>query len=44
MNQLFIDGLEQGVFKPLSVEILIGLSLEASVCLAKKHSQGFFLH
>ncbi len=42
VNQLFIDGLEQGVFKPLSVEILIGLSLEASVCLAKKHSQGFF--
>ena len=42
VNQLFIDGLEQGVFKPLSVEILIGLSLEASVFLARKHAQGFF--
>ena len=42
VNQLFIDGLEQGVFKPLSVEILTGLSLEASVCLARKHAQGFF--
>ncbi|MGR6860189.1 TetR/AcrR family transcriptional regulator [Aliivibrio salmonicida] len=42
VNQLFIDGLEQDVFKPLSVEILTGLSLEASVCLARKHAQGFF--
>lgn len=42
VNQLFIDGLDQGVFKPLSVEILTGLSLEASVCLARKHAQGFF--
>ncbi|OCH14370.1 TetR family transcriptional regulator [Aliivibrio sp. 1S165] len=42
VNQLFVDGLEQGVFKPLSVEILTGLSLEASVCLARKHAQGFF--
>ena len=40
VNQLFIDGLEQGIFKPLSVEILTGLSLEASVCLARKHAQG----
>ena len=42
VNQLFVDGLEQGVFKPLSIEILTGLSLEASVCLARKHAQGFF--
>ena len=41
VNQLFIDGIEQGLFKPLTTEILASLSLEIAVCLAKKHAQGF---
>ncbi|MBY7732833.1 TetR/AcrR family transcriptional regulator [Vibrio bathopelagicus] len=39
---LFNEGKEQGVFKPLNNEILSGLSLAASVSLARKHSLGFY--
>ncbi|MBB1313292.1 MULTISPECIES: TetR/AcrR family transcriptional regulator [Aliivibrio] len=42
VNQLFVDGLEQGIFKPFNVEILTGLSLETSVCLARRYAQGAF--
>ncbi|KAB0302355.1 TetR/AcrR family transcriptional regulator [Vibrio fortis] len=39
---LFNEGKEQGLFKPLDNEVLSGLSLAASVSLARKHSLGFY--
>ena len=39
---LFNEGKEQGLFKPLDNEVLGGLSLAASVSLARKHSLGFY--
>jgi TetR/AcrR family transcriptional repressor of multidrug resistance operon len=39
---LFNEGKEQGLFKPLNNEVLGGLSLAASVSLARKHSLGFY--
>jgi len=39
---LFNEGKEQGLFKPLHNEVLSGLSLAASVSLARKHSLGFY--
>ncbi len=42
VNQLFNQGKEQGIFKPLDNEILSGLSFEASVALARKHALGFY--
>lgn len=42
VEQLFNEGKEQGIFKPLNNEILSGLSLAASVSLARKHSLGFY--
>jgi TetR/AcrR family transcriptional repressor of multidrug resistance operon len=42
IDRLFTEGKNQGVFKNLDNEVLSGLSLEASVSLARKHSQGFY--
>ena len=42
VEQLFNEGKEQGIFKLLDNEILSGLSLAASVSLARKHSLGFY--
>ncbi len=42
IDLLFTEGKNQGLFKDLDNEILSGLSLEASVALARKHSQGFY--
>lgn len=42
LEQLFNEGKEQGIFKLLDNEILSGLSLAASVSLARKHSLGFY--
>lgn len=42
VDQLFTDGKQAGLFKPLDNKILIGLSLEASVALARKHAQGLY--
>lgn len=39
---LFDDGKKQGLFKPLDNEVLSGLSLAASISLARKHSLGFY--
>ena len=42
IEQLFNEGKEQGIFKLLDNEILSGLSLAASVSLARMHSLGFY--
>ncbi|KGY07429.1 MULTISPECIES: TetR/AcrR family transcriptional regulator [Vibrio] len=42
VERMFVEGKEQGVFKPLDNEILSGLSFEASVALARKHALGFY--
>ncbi|MGF1698286.1 TetR/AcrR family transcriptional regulator [Vibrio kyushuensis] len=39
---LFKQGKEQGVFKPLDNELLSALSLETSVTLARKHTFGLY--
>lgn len=39
---LFEQGKEQGVFKPLDNELLSALSLETSVTLARKHTFGMY--
>ncbi|MGF1750730.1 MULTISPECIES: TetR/AcrR family transcriptional regulator [Vibrio] len=42
VDNLFTEGKKQGVFKDLDNEILSGLSLEASVSLARKHALGLY--
>ncbi|MDF2154062.1 TetR/AcrR family transcriptional regulator [Vibrio sp. CAU 1672] len=42
VDRLFTQGKEEGLFKSLDNEILFGLSLEASVTLARKHALGFY--
>ncbi|EDL51010.1 transcriptional regulator, TetR family protein [Vibrio mediterranei AK1] len=42
VDNLFTEGKKQGVFKNLDNEILSGLSLEASVSLARKHALGLY--
>ncbi|MBL4832157.1 MAG: TetR/AcrR family transcriptional regulator [Aliivibrio sp.] len=42
LEQLYSEGKKQGVFKPLDNEILVGLSLEVSITLARKHVQGLY--
>jgi TetR/AcrR family transcriptional repressor of multidrug resistance operon len=42
VDNLFNEGKKQGVFKNLDNEILSGLSLEASVSLARKHALGLY--
>ncbi|MCL9776580.1 TetR/AcrR family transcriptional regulator [Vibrio methylphosphonaticus] len=42
VDNLFTEGKKQGVFKSLDNEILSGLSLEASVSLARKHALGLY--
>ncbi|WP_070964779.1 TetR/AcrR family transcriptional regulator [Vibrio sonorensis] len=42
VDQLFNEGKEQGLFKPLANEVLSGLSLEACVALARKHAHGLY--
>jgi TetR/AcrR family transcriptional repressor of multidrug resistance operon len=42
VEQLYSEGKEEGIFKPLDNEILVGLSLEVSIILARKHVQGFY--
>ncbi|MFA0085491.1 TetR family transcriptional regulator [Vibrio sp. 10N.286.49.C2] len=42
VDNLFSEGKKQGVFKDLDNEILSGLSLEASVSLARKHALGLY--
>ena len=42
VEQLFAEGREQGVFKPLENPVLAALSLEVSVTLARKQSLGYY--
>ncbi|WP_299690885.1 TetR/AcrR family transcriptional regulator [uncultured Vibrio sp.] len=42
VQRLFDEGKKQGLFKTLDNEVLSGLSLSASVSLARKHSLGFY--
>ncbi|WP_139684819.1 TetR/AcrR family transcriptional regulator [Vibrio tasmaniensis] len=42
IDQLFTEGREQGVFKPLENPVLAALSLEVSVTLARKQSLGYY--
>lgn len=42
VERMFVEGKQQGIFKPLDNEILSGLSFEASVALARKHALGFY--
>lgn len=42
VDQLFTEGREMGVFKPLNNPVLAALSLEVSVTLARKQSLGYY--
>ncbi|MDC5821023.1 TetR/AcrR family transcriptional regulator [Vibrio europaeus] len=42
VDQLFTEGRDQGVFKPLDNPVLAALSLEVSVTLARKQSLGYY--
>ncbi|GLQ73029.1 TetR/AcrR family transcriptional regulator [Vibrio penaeicida] len=42
VEQMFTEGKQQGVLKPLDNPILSGLSLEVGVTLARKHALGIF--
>ena len=42
VDQLFTEGRETGVFKPLNNPVLAALSLEVSVTLARKQSLGYY--
>ncbi len=42
INELFEQGKEQGIFKPLENPVLAGLSFETSVVLARKQSMGLY--
>ncbi|KJY84386.1 TetR family transcriptional regulator [Vibrio galatheae] len=42
VDQLFTEGREQGIFKPLDNPVLAALSLEVSVALARKQSLGYY--
>ncbi|MEH0743292.1 TetR/AcrR family transcriptional regulator [Vibrio cholerae] len=42
VDLLFDQGKAEGLFKPLANEVLAGLSLEASVALARKHALGLY--
>jgi TetR/AcrR family transcriptional repressor of multidrug resistance operon len=42
VDNLFTEGKKQGIFKNLDNEILSGLSLEASISLARKHALGLY--
>ncbi|EEX95565.1 transcriptional regulator [Vibrio orientalis CIP 102891 = ATCC 33934] len=42
VDQLFTEGRETGVFKPLGNPVLAALSLEVSVTLARKQSLGYY--
>lgn len=42
LDQLFTEGREQGVFKPLDNPILAALSLEVSATLARKQALGYY--
>ncbi len=42
VDDMFKEGKEQGVFRPLANEILSALSLEVSVVLARKHAANIY--
>ncbi|WP_394242809.1 TetR/AcrR family transcriptional regulator [Vibrio astriarenae] len=43
VNQIFDDGKEQGVFKPLANEILAGLTFEACATISRKNAMGLYV-
>ncbi|WP_206355580.1 TetR/AcrR family transcriptional regulator [Vibrio maerlii] len=42
VEQMFVEGKQQGIFRPLANEILAALSLEVSVVLARKHAANIY--
>ncbi len=42
VEQMFNEGKQQGIFRPLANEILAALSLEVSVILARKHAANIY--